>query len=186
MTTPDRLRSFRPTDFIDDVNRADIGELIGQRLKRAGIVFPIDARYLAIGAGQAHPEIALAETLGIRPSNVTLLDKRFSPTARTRFRNTQFPGLILEENLADFFRKPSEERYDLASTFGMEYLFSDPQPLETLINGLSPRMNANGVVVMFPPTGNRSLWEKYGFSPLEENNDRFYYAVFNNPPVAEK
>jgi hypothetical protein len=183
MSYPDRLRgTSHPADAIDDVNPASFGIDIGRSLRHRGVVFPPSARYLAIGAGQAHPEIALAQTLGINFSEVTLLDKRFSSKAHNRFRTLEFPGRMVEEDVNDFLREPSEAKYDLVSSFGMEYIFGNTTNLEKLIRGLSTKMNENGVVVMFPPLGNPSLWGGYGFSPLEDDYTNLFWR-FNNPPT---
>jgi hypothetical protein len=181
-------------DSKDALNDAEAGEdyaefiLFG--MKESASSFPTDARYLALGAGQAQAELALAKKLGIAEQNVTLLDKAFSNRARNRFKKIAFSGKRIETDIFSYLDSSSVEKYDLVTAIGIEYLLTEDTTLERLITGLSAKLNANGIVFISPSSPTRDMiptWKSNNFTPLLPDTtflDLYQKTPIRKPPLS--
>ena len=188
-----REQMDRRRDTFDAVNDAargkDIAEVIKKRLTAFEVVLPPDAKYLAIGAGQAQAEMEFARALGVAEPRITLLDKKFSSKAVTRFTDTAFSGQQIEEDIFRFLDTPAHDKFDVVSAIGMEYVFDTQEGIEKLAAGLSTRMNPEGVALLLPSSFSgdaTSTWNNYGFTSLGPNSNgtpRYYTMLFRTPVV---
>jgi len=179
-------------DPIDDATTRLGGQtyarLLARDLTERGIILPSAARYLAIGAGQAIGELEFARELEVPESQVTLLDKTFSPKALRRFRDINFLGERKKVDIFHFLNEPLTRKYDLVSAMSMEYVFNSPERTEQLVAGLTSIMNQNGVALIIPARTRVDMtpvWNKYGFSSLSPNSPSApsHYAMIYRLPV---
>lgn len=152
------------------------------------ISIPEDARYLALGAGQAYAELAIAEGMGIKPENVTLLDKGFTPYARARFDEIKFPGQIVEDGALGYLEAQRSPSFHLVTAIGIEHRISEPEEHERLVRGVAGALHEGGVAIAFMGfMGWRNfdnVWKSYGFESLikERGTSRMSYTmVLRNP-----
>lgn len=175
-------------DFIDDVNYPTVGIRLARRqsaeFERLGLTLPQDARYLAIGAGQALAELEFASQLGISQERITLLDRGFSQYARTRFEQIGFTGAQVETDVFSYLAQPHEQKYDLVTALGMEYVFDTAEKAEQLIGGLTRVLNPNATAIIFPTYPKPDLtpiWHSHEFTNLRRTPDTRVYQMLYQP-----
>ena len=160
-------------DARDGVGTADHGQDIASQIsgwleenKRS---LPQEARYLALGAGRARPELAFAEHLGLVDTQVTVLDRYFSPTVAIYFSQERPNITRIQRGIFTFLGSPSRSGFSLVTAFAMEYVFCDPQKLEMLVKSLPKILIPGSFVSVYPYLGidQDALWKENGFDVIE-------------------
>lgn len=144
---PDHARSENPTD-------TTYGELVGEWIEdwinETGNRFPADTKYLGLAAGRGYSEMHIAERFGIKPANVTLVDRYFRPQALARF-SREYPELqAIELGMFEFLENPPTTDFSLVTAIGVEYAFDNPAAAEAFIAGLPRVMRPGGIAAIFP------------------------------------
>ncbi len=179
-------RPIRP-DNRDALTPEEFGSLYARKLKRelqqGGRELPENMRYLALGVGQAQPELAFAEALEIPMENITLVDKQFSPDAVQRLTEKSFTGTKLEQDMFEALEKPIEDKYGIVTLFGAEYAIEERDAIERLTSGLATKMSPNGIVMIIPyaPIENASdIWRAHHFGQINtpKEKDRWIGMIY--------
>ncbi len=163
--------SYDYRDSYYDLNPAALGEDLAKDIKvwleENGRQLPQGATYLAMGAGQAIPEFALARSLGISDQNLTLLDKKFSSATLMHFKREHPAVQIIEENAFRFLSRDQKGKYSAISAISMEYAFRKGS-MPGFIEALSFIVSPGSFAAVHPYFGNEdmNLWQQNGFEPL--------------------
>ena len=130
--------------------------------------FSPEDKLLALAAGQAYPELTIAENLGIKPSNITLVDRHFSPRARARFQKDYPDVTTIESGMFSFLGNPPVTDFSIVTLIGVEHAFFDQMAISTLITLLPNALQKDGVAIVFPFMGDnpKQEWLSQGFQPL--------------------
>jgi hypothetical protein len=155
-----------------------IAKTVARWLHKYDTPLPYDATYLGLAAGQAYPELKIVERLGIRNTNVTLIDRRFSATSKSRFAKDYPEIKVLETGMFDLLENTQSTYFSIVTALGIEYTLEDPDVIQALISGLPRIMRTGGIAAIYPYTGDidpSPIWEANRFEPL------FHYTTFNGP-----
>lgn len=137
-------------------------------MKNEGRSFSPEDKLLALAAGQAYPELKIAENLGIKPSSITLVDRGFSSRARARFQKDYSEVATIESGMFSFLGNPPVADFSIVTLIGVEHAFFNPMAMPTLVTLLPNVLRRDGVAIVFPCIGDnpRQEWLKQGFQPL--------------------
>lgn len=167
-----------PGDHCDDLNAdGSWAELVGIMLARARKEKPIPTEtLLALGAGQAYPELALARIAQIPLQSVTLLDVEFSSRARRRIATVAPEATLIETGLFSYLQNPDGNRYSLVTTFGLHDVLRGENVEEFF--RLLPNVLADSAIVFLHHFGLRinpkETAAKYGFRSIDKYSDHLY------------
>lgn len=145
-----------------------VGGILERWMRTSGYTFSEDAKSLALGAGEAYPEMQLLERLGLNPTNATLIDSSFDTATRARLGSTH-PGLqTVESGLFSFLDNPTAGGFSLVTAFSVETPLSHPDAMPMLTSRLPKIMTPGGIVAIFPSgkLDASSHWKQNGFEPL--------------------
>lgn len=125
--------------------------------------------FLGLGAGEAYPEMQIVDRLGFSAASVTLVDKRFSQDAKSRFSTNYPQTTLVESGLFEFLDKSPERGYSLVTALGVEHSLNIPHAMDTFISALPKVMKPGGIAVVFPYKGTydpSAQWTTNDFEPL--------------------
>jgi len=125
-------------------------------------------RLLALAAGKAYPELAIAEKLGLKHSSISLVDRHFSPEARARFQRDYSGVTTIESGMFSFLGNPPAADFSIVTLIGVEHAFFDPMAISTLVTLLPNVLRKDGVVIVAPYIAEnpKQEWINGGFQPL--------------------
>jgi hypothetical protein len=161
------------------------GDLAGRDIKRwltkTRSKLPPNATYLALGVGQAGPEVAFARHLGISPERVTMVDRRIPEYTRERLAR-EFPGAeLVQSGIFEYLANPPKKGFSVVGAFGIEYLFEKEKAPETFVAAMPNLVGKDGIVYISFYCGENvdPLWKKSGFEVVrgyEGNWSRLMYV----------
>jgi len=168
-------------DYEKAAHDEEWGSFIAQHLlsllSKRGLSLPADPQYLGMGAGMAHPELAFAQTLGITPLNITLLDRNFGWEALRRIKAVSPETTLIDDvGLWSFLENPDVQGFSVVSLFGLDHKLRD-QTVPRLAQNLPKILVPNSVVCICPGGASklRGLWEQQGFTVLINGVIQAYY-----------
>lgn len=129
---------------------------------------PTGTTYLALAAGEARPEMALADTMGLNFPQVTLVDRDYSESTVMYLRQ-RFPGVQpVPSGLFTYLANTSGTDFSIVTMIGGDYILRQKDALETLLSQLPKVMSPHGVV--YVETNRREsvveIYKNYGYKPI--------------------
>lgn len=184
----DRLHTFgqrEPDTSMSEPGSTSHGDLANRAIKRwlkeTRRKLPADPSYLALGVGQAYPEVAFAKHLRIPPEKVTMVDRYFPDYTLNRLA-TEFNGVeLVESGIFAYLTDPPKKDFSVVSAFGIEYVFLRKEAPETFVTAMKNVVAKDGIVFINFYCGKNvdSLWRRSGFEvvmPHEDSHSQVMYV----------
>lgn len=154
-----------------------LGKGIKEYIQREGIQLTRNRSYLGLAAGQAYSELTFASTLGVKPENITLVDRGFSSYTR---RHISRKIQLVESGLFAFLEDPNNSGFTFISAFGIEYVLSDEPKIDALITQTAKTLTKPGFVVVFPYVSysRHKVWTKNGFKTITPNRTKYSSLLY--------
>lgn len=172
-------------DTSSDVGDTAYGDYAGRAIKRwlsgTGKKLSPNPSYLALGVGQAYPEVAFARHLGISPERVTMVDRRIPEYTRERLA-AEFPGVeLVKSGIFEYLANPPKRDFSVVGAFGIEYLFERREAPESFVAAMPNLVGKDGIVYICSYCGKNvdELWRRVGFEVVrgyEGNWSRLMYV----------
>lgn len=164
---PDYVPTYPPPDStVGDT----VADYLATSAMRGHISLPLTSgKYLALAAGQAYPEIRLAQRLKLNPNNIYLVDYSSLSEVIERFKNlTEKPKFFERMGMFSFLSNNSGPKFGLITALGIEYALKNEEAIKTFAPLTSHVMLPGAVLVVLPYDGNNptSYFLDSGFEPV--------------------
>lgn len=170
----------------------NIGRTVASRIRRAlvaqGTSLSDQSRYLALAAGQAYAEYAVAKGLDIALDNITLVDRQFEPLTLGCLRSEHPETEIIESGLFTYLDHPTRTGFSVVTALGIEYVLEDEVAMKALIKGTPKLLLPGGFVCIFPYFGKdmRRTWVQQGFEEIHGYNGNASLLLYRLSDIAQQ
>lgn len=175
-------------DWRDDLNRELTGfgfvaSVIRRQRTLLGLGNP--ETLLSLGAGQAYPELELADTLAIPHRNIVLLDRYFSFKARDRLAKVAPEATLIESGLYSYLTSVNVGRFSVVTGFGLHDVLAANESLEEFLRILPRVLDNSGIAFLphlHPDKTIIPAAARHGLTPVL--GSQYFFTPFH-APIAE-
>lgn len=165
----------------DDTTHGDhFARAIKRWLSETGRDLPANPTYLALGVGQAYPEVAFARHLRIPPERVTMVDRRIASYTRERL-TAEFDGVdLVESGIFAYIIMPPKKYFSVVGAFGIEYVFEKREAPETFVAAMQKLVSKGGIVIISAYCGKNvdSFWRRSGFEVVKGHSGPWSHLMY--------